>query len=127
MTPENFPKVFAAAFAAQDSAALAALLAEDVQMVTLTGALAETSIEAKRLFDQEFGGTFATTRIVTGRNQLRLLGPGGAIVHQRFVVIGARDEHGTEIARFGAMLTAVLLARADGWRAVSLSFSVLTQ
>ena len=127
MTPESFPKIFAAAFASHDSDALFALLAEDAEVLTLTGALAETSAEAKRLFDMEFSGIFATARLVTGKNRLRLLGPGGAILHQRFVVIGARDENGTELPRFGAILTAVLLARADGWRAVSLGFSALTQ
>jgi hypothetical protein len=44
-------------------------------------------------------------------------------VHQRYVVIGAQSPEGHELPRFGAVLTAVLLARADGWRAVSLTFS----
>jgi ketosteroid isomerase-like protein len=127
MTPEDFPKLFAAAFAAQDSAALVQFLAEDAEVVTLTGALAEDAIGAGRAFDMEFAGTFAGARLVTGKNRLRLLGPGGAILHQRFVVIGARDENGHDLPRFGAVLTAVLLARSEGWRAVSLSFSAVTQ
>jgi len=41
-------------------------------------------------------------------------------------VMGARDERGRELPRFPALLTAVLLARGEGWRAVSLCFSALS-
>lgn len=126
MTPEDFPKLFATAFAAQDGPSLVQMLAEDAAVVTLTGAVAEDQAEAKRAFDQEFAGTFARVRLVSGKSRLRPLGPGGAIVHQRYVVIGAQDQDGRELPRFGAVLTAVLLARTDGWRAVSLTFSALT-
>ena len=126
MTPEDFPKLFATAFAAQDSVALVKMLAEDADLVTLTRAMVEDQAGAKRAFDQEFAGTFARVRLVSGKTRLRPLGPGGAIVHQRYVVIGARDQGGQEVPRFGAVLTAVLLARSDGWRAVSLGFSALT-
>jgi hypothetical protein len=126
MTPEDFPKLFAAAFAAQDSVTLVGMLSDDADVVTLTGALAESAKEAGQIFENEFLGIFERARLVSGRNRLRLLGPGGVVQHQRFVVIGARDETGQELPRFGAILTAVLLARAEGWRAVSLSFSALT-
>jgi hypothetical protein len=127
MTPETFPKLFAAAFAAQDRATLCSYLSEDADVVTLTGGLAETAKQAGQLFEMEFAGTFAAARLVTGKTRLRLLGPGGAVLHQRYVVIGARDATGAELPRFGAVLTAVLLARAEGWRAVSLGFSALAQ
>ncbi len=123
MTPEEFPKLFAAAFASQDGSALLQMLADDAEVVTLTGALAEDQTEAKQIFEQEFAGTFAKVRLVSGKTRLRPLGPGGAVVHQRYVVIGAQSAEGQELPRFGAVLTAVLLARADGWRAVSLTFS----
>lgn len=126
MMPEDFPKLFAMAFAAQDTDGLVQMLADDADVVTLTGAVAEDQAEAKRVFDQEFAGTFARVRLVSGKTRLRPLGPGGAIVHQRYVVIGARDHEGRELPRFGAVLTAVLLARTDGWRPVSLTFSALT-
>ncbi|MEO8243214.1 MAG: nuclear transport factor 2 family protein [bacterium] len=125
MTPEDFPKLFATAFAAQNTAALVEMLTADAEVVSLTGALAEDADEARQIFDREFAGTLAKARLVSGRTRLRPIGPGGAVQHQRFVVIGARDEAGKELPRFGAVLTAVLLARAEGWRAVSLCFSAL--
>jgi uncharacterized protein (TIGR02246 family) len=125
MTPEEFSRLFASAFAAQDFGGLADMLADDAEVVTLTGAHAENKAEAEQVFAAEFAGAFAHTRLVSGKTRLRPLGPGGAIVHQRFVVIGVLDADGQEIPRFGALLTTVLLARAEGWRAVSLAFSAL--
>lgn len=125
MTPEDFPKLFAACFAAQDGAGLSGFLAEDADVVTLTGASAEGAEEARNLFDSEFAGIFARAKLVSGRTRLRPLGPGGAILHQRYVVICAQDAEGQELPRFAAALTVVLLARNDGWRAVSLVFSPL--
>ena len=123
MTPEDFPRLFAAAFAGQDAPALSLMLAEDAEVVTLTGAVAESRIEAQAILEQEFAGTFARVRLVSGKTRLRPLGPGGAVVHQRYVVIGAVGPDGQELPRLAAILTAVLLARSDGWHAVSMTFS----
>lgn len=127
MTPEGLPKLFAAAFSGQDAATLAGFLADDADVMTLTGAVAENAADARGLFEAEFAGVFAGARLVSGKTRLRHLGAVGVILHQRFVVIGARDAAGTEMPRFGAVLTAVLVERAEGWRTVSLNFSALTQ
>ena len=124
---EDFAKRFAAAFGRQDAAELAQLLAEDADVLTLTGAVAETAAEAEAAFAGEFEGIFAMARLVSGKHRLRVLGPGGAVVTQRFVVSGARDDQGAEMPRFGAVLTAVLTARSTGWQAVSLTFSATGQ
>lgn len=126
MTPEGFAKIFATNFATQDSAALVAMLAIDAQVVTLTGAVAEDAMQAGAVFEQEFAGIFAAAKLVTGRNRIRGLGPGVAMVHQRYVVIGARDETGRDLPRFGAAMTAVLLTTAQGWRVVSLTLAPVT-
>ena len=125
MTPEGFAKIFATHFAAQDSAALTAMLTTDAQVVTLTGAVAEDATQAGAVFQQEFAGIFAAAKLVTGRNRIRGLGPGVAMVHQRYVVIGARDETGRDLPRFGGAMTAVLLTTAHGWRVVSLTLTSL--
>ena len=124
---EDFAKRFAAAFGRQDAAELAQLLAEDADVLTLTGAVVETAAEAEAAFAGEFAGIFAMARLVSGKHRLRVLGPGGAVVTQRFVVSGARDDQGAEMPRFGAVLTAVLAARSTGWQAVSLTFSATGQ
>ncbi|MEI6800620.1 MAG: DUF4440 domain-containing protein [Pseudomonadota bacterium] len=125
--PEDFAKRFASAFGRQDAAELAEFLAEDADVLTLTGALVDSAALAEATFAEEFAGIFATARLVSGKNRLRVLGPGAAIVTQRFVVSGARDDHGAELPRFSAVLTAVLTARSAGWQAVSLTFSATGQ
>lgn len=126
VTPEDFAKAFAAAFGRQDAPALAAMLVEDADVLTLTGAMVESAKEAQAAFAGEFAGIFAAARLVTGKLRIRPLGPGGAVLTQRFVVSGALDDRGRELPRFGAQLTAVLIARSEGWRAVNLIFSATT-
>lgn len=123
MNPDDFGKLFAGAFGRQDAVGLAAMLSEDVDVLTLTGAMVEGAVAAEAAFGGEFAGIFAAARLVTGKLKLRALGPDGAILTQRFVVSGARDDAGQDMARFGAVLTAVIVARVDGWRAVSLTFA----
>jgi len=123
MKPEEFAKDFAGAFGRQDAAALAAMLTEDADVLTLTGGVAETASEAETLFADEFAGIFASARLVTGKARMRALGPGAAVINQRFVVSGAKDETGQDLPRFGAVLTVVIIARMDGWHVVSLTFS----
>lgn len=124
MTPESFAKDFAAAFGAQNARALAGMLAEEAGVVSLTGGVAESRAEAEALFAAEFAGTLARARLVTGKARLMPIGPGGAVLHQRYVVTGLADEAGQDLPRLGAMLVAVLLARAEGWRVASMTFSV---
>jgi uncharacterized protein (TIGR02246 family) len=126
MTPEGFAKEFASAFGRQDAAGMAALLAEDADVLTLTGAVLAGAKAAEAAFAGEFAGIFATSRLVTGKVKLRHLGAEFAIVTQHFVVSGARDEAGREMPRFGALLVAVLTG-LSGWRAVSLNFSATSQ
>ena len=63
---EDFAKRFAAAFGRQDAAELAQLLAEDADVLTLTGAVVETAAEAEAAFAGEFAGIFAVARLVSG-------------------------------------------------------------
>ena len=113
-------------FAARDHAGLGRLLTDDAQVVTLTGGSAETLEAALALFEQEFTGVFAAARLVTGKGRVQSIGLGAVVLHQSYVVTGARDPSGQPLARFCALVTAVLMDRIDGWRAVSLTLSALT-
>ncbi len=124
MTAEGFARAFALAFGRRDAAGLAALLADDADVLTLTGAAATGTKAAEAAFAAEFAGTFAAARLVSGKLRMRPLSSDAEVLMQRFVVSGARDEAGQEVARFGATLTAVLVAQPAGWRAVSLIVSV---
>jgi uncharacterized protein (TIGR02246 family) len=124
-TAEDFPRAFALAWGARDPAALAALMADDADMLGLTGALAEGRAEITALLRDELAGAFSQSRLVTGKMRLRALGPGAAVLQQRFVLSGLVDAQGRDLGRTGAVLIAVLVARAGGWQAISLQFSAV--
>ena len=128
MTPEKaeeFPRAFALRWSARDAEGLAALLAEDAEFLSLTGGWAEGRRAIQTLFADELAGAFSHSRLVTGKTRLRPLGPGAAVLHQRFVLSGLVDEAGRDTGRIGAMLMAVLVAKSGGWQAVSLQFSAV--
>jgi len=122
---EDFPRTFARLWGARDAAGLAALMAEDAGVLSLTGGWAEGRRAIQDLLRDELAGSFSRSRLVTGKTRLRPLGPGAAVLHQRFVLSGLIDAEGNDMGRLAAMLTAVLTARNDGWQAVSLQFSAL--
>lgn len=123
MTPDDFPRIFAQLWSARDAKGLVAMLAEDADMLTLTGLWCEGRKDILATIEAELAGAFARSRLVTGKGKLRPLGPGAAVLHQRFVLSGLVDAEGRDMGRIGALLTATLVARADGWQAVALQFS----
>lgn len=126
MTPEDFSRAFAYGFGDRDAAALADLMAEDGTMQTLTGIWAEGREAARAAFQAEAEGIFARARLVTGKGTVLPLAPDVALLRQRFVVTGASHETGEEMPRFGAMLVAVLQSDGLNWRAVSLTFTLVS-
>jgi ketosteroid isomerase-like protein len=125
MTPEDYVRAFAYAFADQDAGALAELVAEDGTVQTLTGIWAEGQANVKAAYAAEAAGIFARARLVTGKSSVLPLSLDLALLRQRFVVTGAVDESGAEMARFGAMLVAVLRSDGINWRALSLTFTLM--
>jgi uncharacterized protein (TIGR02246 family) len=121
----DFSRAFAAAYSAEDAAAVAGLFTDDACLQGLSGFWAEGQEAMAEALASEMAGLARTARLVSGRTHLRPLGPGAAVLHQRFVVTGLRDEHGNELPRVGAMLTAVLIARVQGWRAMTATFSAV--
>lgn len=122
---EDFSRAFALRWAARDAAGLTALLAEDADVLSLTGGWAEGRRAIETLFKGELTGVFSQSRLVTGKTRLRPLGPGASVLHQRFVLSGLVDETGRDVGRVGAMLVAVLMTKDGGWLAVSLQFSAV--
>lgn len=126
VSPENFIREFSTLWAARDAEGLAALMSEDAEVLTLTGAWCEGRKPIAGAFHAELSGAFARSRLVTGKNSLRPLGPGAAVLHQRFVLSGLVNETGQDMGHLGAMLTAVLVARSGGWQAVTLHFTAVS-
>lgn len=123
--PDQFPRIFAAAFGAQDADAIARLLTADASVLTLTGQWAEGAEAAQALMADDFSGALARARLVTGRFSLTPLRNDVVLLHQRYVVTGAIDGTGTDMARIGAILTATLVAAKGEWRAASLVLAPL--
>ena len=121
----DFPRLFAAAFGAQDAEAMAHLFAEDGSFHSLTGHFAEGRKAVAAGLAAEFSGLSRMGRLVTGKTSLRALGPGAVILHQRYVVTGLRDATGAEMPRVGALLSAVLVATGTGWHAMTATFAVV--
>ncbi len=122
---DDYPRAFAFAFGAQDAAALAALVAPAGSLHSLTGLWAEGRAAAEAAFAAECRGIFARARLVTGKGSVLPLGPGLALLRQRFVITGALTGTGEELPRFGAMLVAVLQAENETCEALSLTFTAL--
>ncbi|MBK5945533.1 DUF4440 domain-containing protein [Rhodobacter veldkampii DSM 11550] len=120
--PADLPRAFAAAWGARDAVALADLFAEDADFLTLTGAAAEGRAEIAEVLAGEFSGAFARARLVTGRGKMRPVGPGAAVVLQRYVLSGLVHADGSDAGRVGAVLAATLAAGPAGWAIVAAQF-----
>lgn len=125
MSPDDFSRIFANAFGAQDADRLAAMLSAQATVMTLTGGWADGREAARLTLMAEFAGIFAHARLVTGKGRQRDIGPGIVLLHQRFVVSGAQDAEGADLPRFAAMLSAILVSDNAAWQVASLSFSGL--
>jgi uncharacterized protein (TIGR02246 family) len=125
MTPEDFSRAFASAFSAQDAASLAALMEENADLITPTGQYAEGRPAIEAALAAEFAGVFRTARLVKGKLRLRPLGPGAALITQRYVVTGAQNESGADLPRCALVLTATLAATPSGWQALAAQLSIL--
>lgn len=123
--PAGFPRAFAAAWGKRDAGALAALMAGDGDLLSLTGGHAEGRAEIEALFQAELAGAFSQSRLVTGRLKLRALGDGAAVLVQRFVLSGLVDDAGRDMGRVGALMVATLADGPEGWQAVALQFTAL--
>lgn len=124
-SPEAFPRAFAAAFGARDSVFLAGLMMPKAGLLTLTGHWAEGPDQACEVWQADFDGPLAQARLVTGRAALSPIGPGAAVVNQRYIVTGAQDSQGAELPRIAAVLMTTLAATPEGWRALSLCLAPL--
>lgn len=123
--PVGFARAFAAAWGAQDIAALRGLITPDAGMLTLTGHWCEGAEAIAAALDAEFAGLCAHARLVTGKARLRPLGDGHALLEQRFVLAGLVNASGADAGRVSAMLVAVLVQGASGWQAASVQFTAL--
>ena len=125
MNADSYTRAFAAAFSTQDADALAALLSDDAEVVTATSQHCEGREAARLVFLSEFQGTFRAARLVSGRARLRTVGPGTAILSQRYVLAGAVDPQGADLPRCALLLSALIVMRPQGWQALTCHITAL--
>ncbi|MBC7142795.1 MAG: SgcJ/EcaC family oxidoreductase [Rhodobacteraceae bacterium] len=121
--PADFPRAFANGWAARDAKALAAFFAEDADFLTLTGHWAEGRKAIAATLAGELAGAFSRAKLVTGRTKTRPLAEGVAQVMQRYVLSGIVHPDGSDAGRVGAILSAVLVERPDGWTVAAAQFT----
>ncbi len=125
MNADSYTRAFATAFSTQDADALARLLSDDAEVITATGQHCDGREAARLAFADEFQGTFRSARLVSGRARLRPIGPGAAILSQRYVLAGAVDDAGSDLPRCALLLSGVLVMRPDGWQALTCHITAL--
>ena len=121
--PDLLPRAFGAAWAARDAGEIAALFAEDADLLSLTGYWAEGRRAIRDTFAAELAGAFLRAKLVTGRVKQRRLAPGVAQVMQRFVLSGIVNPDGSDAGRVGAILSAVLVEGTAGWSIAGAQFT----
>ena len=121
--PDAFPRAFANAWSARDARAIAALFAEDADFLTLTGHWAEGRKAIAETLAGEMAGAFSRAKLVTGRTKQRDIAPGAAQVMQRYVLSGIVNADGSDAGRVGAILSAVLVERPQGWQVAAAQFT----
>jgi uncharacterized protein (TIGR02246 family) len=122
-SPDALPRAFAAAWAARDADEIAALFAEDADLLSLTGHWAEGRKAIAETFAGELAGAFLRAKLVTGRVKERALGPDTAVVIQRFVLSGILRPDGSDAGRVSAVLAATLSMSKDGWQIACAQFA----
>lgn len=122
MTPDDFPRIFAAHWAKREADGLAMMLSVDGTMLTITGLWCEGRREIASGLRAEMAGACVRSRLVTGRTQVRPIGAEMALLHQRFVLSGVVDREGRESGRIATLLTAVMVARGRNWEALHVQF-----
>ncbi len=125
MNADSYTRAFATAFSTQDADSLARLMSDDVELVTATGQHCEGREAARLAFADEFSGTLRAARLVSGRARLRPIGPGAAILSQRYVLAGAQDSTGADLPRCALLLSAVVVQRPEGWQALTCHITAL--
>ncbi len=98
---DGFSRSFVQAWGRRDAAALAALCTEDAEMLTITGLWCEGRARIQEILQAELDGAFVRSRLVTGKGRLRPLGPGAAVLTQRFVLSSILDAEGRDVGRVG--------------------------
>ena len=114
---QNVFSNFAAAWDQHDAKAMAALFADDSDLISPEGRAANGKHEIERLFENEQSSRFKTSRMNITISNIRKLTPDIAVVTDDCEISGVQDQNGQRTIR--AIATFVLQNERGNWRIVS--------
>ncbi len=114
-TPEDIPRLFAAAWNARDAHALASLFSEDADFVNVVGLWWETRAGIERAHHYGLTTFFRDSMLTARRVKVRRIGQDMAIIHTRWKLAGQIGKDGQTLDdRFAIMVFAAQRLDA-GW------------
>ncbi len=115
----KLPQAFCAAWAKHDGHALAAIMADDVDFVTVGATLIHGKPDFEKYHTRLLSGRFKESTITLMQTEVHFLRPDVAVIHWSWRIAGDKNPDGTaRDPRYG-MMTMVAQKRADTWLVVA--------
>jgi uncharacterized protein (TIGR02246 family) len=115
----NVPQAFCDAWNRHDGHALAQVMADDVDFVTVGAMWLHSRQDFEKYHARLLNGRFNQSTITMLQTAVRFLRPDVAIVHWSWSIAGDRNADGTARQRRYGMMTMVVEKRSDNWLVVS--------
>ena len=114
----DLPEAFSAAWAKHDGHALARIMAEDVDFVTVGALWLHTRSDFEKYHTRLLTGRFNAATITTLRTDVRFLRPDIASIHWSWTIKDDRNIDGTARKQRFGMMTIVAERRNGNWQIV---------
>jgi len=115
----RLPQAFCDAWAQHDGHALAKIMAEDVDFVTVGALWLHGRTDFEKYHTRLLSGRFRDSIVTTIQTSVRFLRPDLAIVHWSWTIHGDRSVDGTPRPRRFGMMTMVAEKRNGKWQVVA--------
>jgi uncharacterized protein (TIGR02246 family) len=110
---------FAAAWDKHDAKAMAALWAEDGDLVNPFGEMAKSRAEVEQLFADQHAGMMKGTTYKVAMRGIRMVSPGVAVATWDGVINGMTAADGSPFPPFDHLVTVVVVKKGGTWQAAS--------
>ncbi len=106
-----------------DSEALASLLSEDADFVTVAGVWTKDRTEFRHLMERLQQTQFKDSTRKTKEVKVRFVQPDAAIVHARFTIVGVRDPDGKLHQPLAGIGTRIVRKQSGRWETVATQYT----